>query len=223
MPKMVQYEQENEVAVITLDDGKANAFGFDMIAELNASLDRASSEARAVVFTGRAGILSGGFDLKVVQGDDAAAAKKLTTLGGRLMMRVYGHPQPVVMAATGHAIALGAFFLLAADHRLSADNDSKIGLNEASIGAPLPEFALTLTRDRLSKRHVARAALGATMFSPSEAVDAGFLDEVVAADNLRKSALEHAMKLAAYNGQIYAQIKMGLRGESIAKVEATLA
>lgn len=59
--------------------------------------------------------------------------------------------------------------------------------------------------------------------SRSEAVDVGFLDEVVAADDLRKSALEHAMKLGAYNEKIYAQIKLGLRGESIAKVEATLA
>ena len=174
MPEIVTYALENNIAVITLDDGKANAFGDSMITEVGAALDLASSEARAIVFTGRTGILSGGFDLKVVQGGDAEAAAVLGKRGGRLLMRIYGHPQPVVVAATGHAIALGALFLLTGDYRIGADGAFKIGLNEAAIGAPLPEFALALAVDRLSKRHLSRVALGATLYSPAEATEAGF-------------------------------------------------
>lgn len=218
----VSYELEDDVAVITLDDGKRNAFGFEMIAGVNAALDRATSEARAIVFTGRPGALSAGFDLKVIMGDDVAATMELGKLGGRLMMRIYGQPQPVVVAATGHSIALGALFLLTADLRIGADGDFKVGLNEAAIGVPLPEFAFALVRDRLSKRHTARAVLGGTLYSPAEAVDVGYLDEIAPVDELRKTALEHATKLASYKNKSYAQIKRGIRGATIDAVAPTL-
>ena len=222
MTDLASYELNDQIAVITLDDGKANAFGPNMIGAVNAMLDRAASEAKVVLFTGRPGIFSGGFDLKVIRGGDPQAAHAMRLGGTRLMMRLYGLPQPLVIAAPGHAIALGAFCLLTADYRVGVDGAFNIGLNETAIGMSLPPFGLMLARERLSKRYLARAAIGATLFGPSEAKDAGFLDEVVAAEDLLETALAAARRLAELDGAAYAAVKDGLRSEAIAAVLAGL-
>ena len=218
MTELARYELVDHVAVVTMDDGKANAFGPNMIAAVNGLLDRAEEQAKAVVLTGRPGIFSGGFDLKVIRGGDPVAGRAMSLAGARLMMRLYGLPLPVVVAVPGHAIALGAFCLLTADYRVGTDGDFRIGLNETAIGMSLPPFGLMLAKERLSKRHLARAALAATMFSPQEAKDAGFLDNVVAAEDLRESALGAARSLVNLDGVAYAAVKQGLRGASIAEV-----
>lgn len=222
MTELATYKLVDEIAVVTLNDGKANAFSPGMSDSVNKCLDQAEQEAKAVVLTGRDGIFSGGFDLRVIRGDDPQAAVDMRLKGTRLMMRLYGFPLPTVIAATGHAIALGAFCLLTADYRIGSNGDFRIGLNETSIGMSLPPFALMLAKERLSKRYLTRAAIAATMFSPSEAKEAGFLDEVVPAENVMDSALEAAASYIALDGSAYAAVKQGLRGDSIAGVLAGL-
>ena len=218
MPDLATYELVDQIAVVTMDDGKANAFSPDMIATVNDLLDQAESEAKAVVLTGRDGIYSGGFDLRVIRGDDPQAAVDMRLGGTRLMMRLYGLPLPLVIAASGHAIALGAFCLLTADYRIGTTGDFRVGLNETSIGMSLPPFGLMLTRERLSKRYLTRATMAATMFTPEEAKDAGFLDAVVPKDDLRQTALDVASSYLALDGAAYASVKQALRGESIAAI-----
>ena len=222
MIELTRYEQVGDVALISMDDGKANAFGPPMIAAVDAALDRAAEDAKAVVLTGRPGMLSGGFDLNVIRGGDATQARAQSLAGARLMMRLYGWPQPLVVAAPGHAIALGAFCLLTGDHRLAADGGFRIGLNEVAIGATLPPFAWLLAKDRLSKRYLAQATLTAKIYDPNGARDAGFLDEVVPPDKLRDVALEHARQLAELDANAYAGMKQGLRNESIDVILAGL-
>lgn len=218
MPDHGTYEIVDDVAVLSMDDGKANAFSPDMIATVNRLLDRAENEAKAVVLTGRDGIYSGGFDLRVIRGDDPQAAVDMRLGGTRLMMRLYGLPLPLVIAASGHAIALGAFCLLTGDYRIGTAGDFRIGLNETSIGMSLPPFGLMLARERLSKRYLTRATMAATMFSSAEAKDAGFLDEVVPKEDLTETALDVASSYLSLDGAAYASVKQGLRGESIAAV-----
>lgn len=90
---MIEYSQQQDVAVLTIDDGKANAVGHAFIDAMNRALDRAEKEAKAVLVTGRAGVFSGGFDLKEFQkGADATMA--LVNKGAHLLLRVFSHPNP---------------------------------------------------------------------------------------------------------------------------------
>ncbi|MYA15683.1 MAG: crotonase/enoyl-CoA hydratase family protein [Gammaproteobacteria bacterium] len=218
MSEITTYELIDHVAVIVMNDGKANAFGPNMIAAVNEQLDRAEAEAKAAVVAGRPGLFSGGFDLRVIRGDDPEASRDMTLGGARLMMRLYGHPQPLVIAATGHAVALGAFCLLTGDYRLGTDGDFRIQLNETAIGMSLPPFGLMLAKERLSKRYLSRATIAATMFSPAEATDAGFLDEVVGADAILETAQKRARAMVELDGVAYAAVKQSLRGPSISDV-----
>lgn len=198
-----------------LDDGKANALSFDMIAALDAALDDAESDddVRAVVLHGRPGKFSAGFDLGVMLGDDMSAVIELVADGGALVHRLYGSSVPVVAASTGHALAAGALVLLGCDVRVASDVDAKVGLNEVAIKMVLPDWALTIAIDRLSKRHLQRALANARITTPRDAVDVGFVDEVVAEADLLERAITVAEELAAtLDPSAYARTVRAIRG-----------
>ena len=193
----IGFEMHGDVAVIRMDDDKANAFGHDAIAGVNAGLDRAQAEAGAVVLVGRDGKFSAGFDLSIMAGDDQAARAELLGEGARLCHRLYTHRQPVVAAVTGHALALGALIVASCDLRIGAEGPFKLGTNEVAIGMALPRFGVELARDRLSKRHFTAAVQWATIYDPAGAVEAGWLDRVVPADQVESAALDAATQAAA--------------------------
>ena len=117
----VNYELNESVATIRLDDGKVNVLGPSMQAAINEALDRAEKDdAKAVVLAGNHRVFSGGFDLSVFQSGDAQAALGMLAGGFELAVRCLTFPKPVIMAATGPAIAMGSFLLLSGDHRVGA-------------------------------------------------------------------------------------------------------
>ncbi len=217
------YRLDGEIAVITLDDGKANAIGHDLIAQLHGLLDRASSEARAVVICGRPGRFSAGFDLAVMN-ESVEAVRELVSAGAELLARLYGFGLPTLAACTGHALAAGALLLLATDVRIGADVPAKIGLNEVAIGMQLPIFGVELARERLASPAVFNeSVLQARIYDPAEAVGAGYLDQVVPAEGLLEEALSQARRLAAFRSGAYAATKLNARRAVIDRIRSTLA
>lgn len=211
MTDPVQLTIEEGVAVVRLDDGKANAISHTLIEQLHAALDRADAEATAVAFVGREGKFSAGFDLSVMtQGADAT--RGLVRAGGELLMRVFTHPQPTVAAVTGHALAAGAMLCLACDTRIgSADLPAKIGLTETAIGMGLPWYGVRLGEARLSVRHRQRSVLQAEIYDMVGALDAGYLDELVAADAVAATAIDRARQLGQLPRGAYSFTKGRLR------------
>ncbi len=210
------------IAVLAIDDGKANALSSAVISSLQAGLDRAESEARAVLLAGRPGRLCGGFDLSVMRsGDDALRA--LVGEGAELLMRLFSFPRPVVVACTGHAVAAGALLLLAGDLRIGVLGDFKIGLNEVSIGMPLPLFATELARHRLTQRHQIRATLLSELFNPPGAVEAGYLDQVVEPDTLLDHAMRETQRLSQLSDPAFRQTRERLLGSTVNEIRRTLA
>ena len=222
MTDAVQYELSDDVAVLRIDDGKVNALGPPVIGALNVGLDRAEKESKAVLIAGRPGRFSAGFDLGVLRSGDAGTAAELVTSGARLAVRIARHPGPVVVACTGHALAMGAVLLVAADLRIGATGDFKIGFNEVAIGMTTPVFLMELARDRLSKRHFLRATVQAEIYAPETAVDAGFLDRVTEPDDLVGAAQREAQRLAELPGPIFCATRARARASILDHIEATL-
>lgn len=222
MNDYARYSQEGPVAIITLDDGKANALGHDMITAINAALDRAEAEAQAVVLMGRPGRFCAGFDLRVLT-KGRAAAEPLVRAGAALFVRLYGLRLPVVAACTGHALAGGALLLLVCDARIGVEGAFKLGLNEVAIGIPLPVLVRRLAEDRIDTRRRVEATLLATVYEPTGARDVGYLDEVVADEPaLAARALARARELSRLPPRAFAQSKASVRGTSIEQITAAL-
>ncbi|HKA87553.1 MAG TPA: crotonase/enoyl-CoA hydratase family protein [Haliangiales bacterium] len=210
----VTYQLSESIATITLDDGKKNALSLETFAELGAAFDRAAADGAAVVLTGREGAFSAGFDLRELGGGGAQAAR-LVLAGFDLAARVFAFPAPVVVACTGHAIAMGLFLALTGDYRLGAAGPYKLGANETAIGLVLPAFAMELCRHRLAPTHFHRAVVLAEMFAPEGAVAAGILDRVVAPAELPGAARALAAQATALPRAVFAATKLRARAPAI--------
>lgn len=183
MTNHVTYTLNDGVATIAMDDGKANALSTAMLTNLDAAFDKAEADDAIVVLTGRDGIFSGGFDLKEM-GKGPQDALVLTSLGSKLARRIMAFPRPVIMVATGHTIAMGAFLALACDYRIIADGAYKVGLNETLIGMTMHNFGIEMGRYHLAKNYFNRCVINAEIFSPKGAMHAGFFDKVIPAEQL---------------------------------------
>jgi enoyl-CoA hydratase len=212
---------DDGVAIVRLDDGKANALSMAVIGGLHDALDKAAADASAVCLAGNGKALCAGFDLSVMRGGIEGMVE-LVRSGGELLMRLYGHPQPTVAAVTGHALAAGALLVLACDTRVSGDAPAKIGLNEVAIGMTLPAFAVEMARDRLSKRYLTRATVEAEIFSPEGALAAGYVDMIVAADECERTAIDVARRLGQLDAAAYGGTKKALRQATIDRIMPTL-
>jgi len=220
--EVLSYGRDGDVAVLRLDDGKANALGHGTVAALAGALDRAEADGAAVLLVGRPGRLSAGFDLATMRAGPAAV-RELVGAGAELPLRLYEHPGPTVVACTGHALAAGALLLAAADTRVGTRGDYRIGLNEVAIGMTLPLFGVELARDRLSPRHFTAAVIQSRIDGPDAAVETGWLDEVVEAEAVEARARDRAAELARLPRAAYAGTKRQSRRSVAERIRATLA
>lgn len=209
MADLVSYALSEGVATLAMDDGKVNAMSIPMLGALHAAFDRAESDGAVVLLSGRPGMFSAGFDLKVFpQGREATLT--MLRLGATLAERILSFPRPVVTACTGHAYPAGAFLMLSADRRLGAAGPFRIGMNEVAIGLTVPHFAVEIARHRLAPAYFQRTVTG-DLYGPEEAVAAGFLDEVVPAEALAERSRAVAEGLCAIDADAHAATKLRVR------------
>lgn len=222
MTELATYELNDRIATIAMDDGKVNAFSVPMLKAVHAAFDQAERDGAIVILTGREGYFSAGFDLKVFAGGDVEQVIEMLTLGATLAERILGFESPVITACPGHTVAAGAFTALAADLRIGTDGPFKIGLNEVKIGLTVPWFVIELARQRLNPAHFNRAVVSATMYDPAEAVAAGFLDEIVPANELRAASLAAAANLAELNPQAHTATKLRARADALKAIRSAI-
>lgn len=222
MSELVAYSLEDGIATLTLNNGKVNAFSHELIADFNRGLDQAEAAGAVVIVTGQPGILSGGYDLKVMMSGPQNAIN-LVAEGSTLARRMLAHPQPIIVACSGHAVAKGAFVLLSADYRIGVEGPFTIGLNEVKIGMTMHHVGIAIARDRLTPPAFQRAVINAEMFTPQGALQAGFLDQVVAPEHLHSAAAEMAQQLKKLNMTAHKNTKRKLRKPLLDALDAAIA
>jgi len=216
---LVSYLLDDGIATITMDDGKVNALSPAMQAELNSALDRAEADHAVVLLSGRDGVFSAGFDLRVIRGggNDAGA---MVHGGFDLAHRLLSFPTPVVVACTGHAIAMGLFLLLSGDYRVGASGPYKLMANEVAIGMTLPRAAIEILRQRVAPAQLNRAAILAEAFTPADAVEGGFVDQVVDPLEVLTTAREMALALSKLDMAAYTATKQRVREQTLNAIRA---
>ncbi len=210
MSQVVTFTEEDKYSLITLDDGKVNAVSFALLEQLHAALDQAEAAGKVVVVAGRPGKFSAGFDLSVMgQGGDKLL--ELVGSGAQLARRFLEFPTPVVLAVTGHALAMGAILLMTADYRIGTAGAYKLGLNEVAIGMTMPCFGVEIARARLDPAHFELSVSCAQLYDADGAVEAGYLDEAVDVDQLMSRSIAMAEQLAGLDMVAHKQTKARVR------------
>jgi len=221
MTTRATYDLSDSIATITMDDGKVNALSLPMLAELNAAFDQAAKDQAIVILAGRPGVFSAGFDLPTLTGGGPDGPRLLRT-GFELSERMLSFRMPIVIACSGHALAMGSFLLLSGDYRIGADGAFKIGANEVAIGMVMPATAIEICRQRLSPQYLSRAVNNAEIFSPAGALSAGWLDQCVAPEELPAAARDRALALAKLNLQAHAWTKLRLRDHALTAIHEAI-
>ncbi len=221
MSQIVQFAEEEKYSLITLDDGKANAVSFVMLDQLNSALDQAEEAGKVVVITGRPGKFSAGFDLSVM-GQGGEQVMKLVSGGADFAKRILQFPTPVVLAVTGHALAMGGIMLMTADYRIGIAGDYKLGLNEVAIGMSMPRFGVEIARSRLAPTHFELSVNCAYLYDAEGAVESGYLDEAVDSGQLMYRAVAIAEQLSGLNMEAHKNTKSRVRAPLLRALEEAM-
>ena len=210
MSQFTSYQEEEKYVIITLKNGKANAISAEVIDELNKHLDKAEADKKVVILTGTEGMFSAGYDLKTMT-KSPKDATQLVTQGSTLALRMLSFPMPIIVASTGHSLAKGAFLLLCADYRIGTEGAFKIGLNEVAIGMTMHNAGITIAKARLAPVFFERSVNNAEIYTPSDAITAGFLDKITTTEAILPTATKVALMFSQIDLKAHAKTKLKLR------------
>lgn len=192
------------VSILRFDHPPVNALDLDVLDDVIVTMRGLDGP---VVITGGGRCFSAGVDLRAIVDGGADYTDRFMTSLSAAFLAVFDHPAPVVAAINGHAIAGGCVFAMAADIRLMSAGT--IGLTELAVGAMFPMAALEICRYAMGPS-ATQAALGAGTVDVSAAAALGWIDEVVAAEELLPRATALARELGEYAPAAYAMTKQQL-------------
>lgn len=219
--ELVKTKLKDGVAILQIDDGKRNALSPDVLKAIYSALDQAQAQKAAVVLTGREGVFSAGFDLKVL-GRGGPKALGMLRAGFALTARVMAYPYPVVCACSGHCMAMGVFLMLSTDYVIGCRGDFKIAANEVALGLTMPRVACAVLEQRLRPAAFQRAVTLSEQFTPETGRAAGFLDELVAEEALLNQAEAKARELIELDQAAHAASKKRIRKATIRKIKRSI-
>lgn len=215
----VRTHDDDGLLVVTLDDGDKNALVPDTFQAVIGALDDHAGDA--VLLTGRPGILTAGLNVKWMAANGRDGVHRLLVDFGRCLMRLWTDPRPTVCAATGHAIAAGSMVAMACDHGVAAEG-GYWGLTETQIDFEVPRFGLALAAANLRTDRREDLILPGARIDAAAAAEAGFVDEVVAPDEVLPRATVRARELMELPARAYAGTKARLRQQAADEVLAGL-
>lgn len=188
---MIEITHHGHVLEIRLARPPVNALSPELLEMIAASVRSAPGEgAEAIVLSGRPGMFSAGLDVPLlIQLDRTELLHAFDCLFGA-MEALAACPVPVAAAITGHSPAGGAVLAMSCDHRVMADGDFRIGLTEVQVGIPLPRSIVRVATLIVGHRRAEEICVPGLSMSPTQAKDVGFVNKLVAIDEVVPSAVQ---------------------------------
>jgi methylglutaconyl-CoA hydratase len=199
---LVLYEVRESAAVLTLHrPDRRNALSRALIAALDDAVSRAAADpaARSLVLTGAGPVFCAGMDLAELQESLSAGAQETPVWDdalrlGRVYDRLYTLGKPTIAAVNGAAVAGGAGLVSVCDLALSVPQ-AKFGYPEVRRGLVAAMVMPHLMR-HVGERTARYLLLTGELIDAEQARQAGFLNAVVAPDDLLATAGAWARSLA---------------------------
>lgn len=218
---MIERKDSDEVVVLQMVYGKANALDFELCKTLVETLDQLEAhDKRPVVITGNGGIFSAGVDLFRVVNEGKEYLNAFLPMLLDAFTRLFEFPRPLVAAVNGHAIAGGCVVACACDYRIASSGPGRIGVPELLVGVPFPTVALEILRFSIGNAHLQEAVFTGGTYAVDEAWRRGFVDEIVDQDELFEVALQRARHLASIPERSYALSKRQLHQPVVSRISA---
>jgi enoyl-CoA hydratase len=210
----IRCEQLNQILVVKLARGKANALAAPMVEELNAVIDEAAGDTGirgVVVASDCPGFFCAGFDIHEVFEYDRNSMTLFSARFIDLYESIYLLPKPVVAAISGHAYAGGAMLAVACDLRIMATEAADFALNEINLGLMLPPGFIRMLVGVVGPGAAREIVLSGNPVGPGRALEIGLVSEVVDLSCIRQRAVELCSSLAKKPGAAFVANKRALR------------
>lgn len=217
MEPAIHTEHRDDVRVLRMEFGSANALSPETCAAVSAALD---ADPAPTVLTGEGSVFSAGLNLIALEPLEREAMERFIEAFSVMMVRALAAPYPLVAAVNGHAVAGGCVLAMACDHRIGVAGDYKIGMNEIAIGLTLPAIVTEILRGKLTADHAHDVILGGALYAPEAALDVGLIDHLVSSpEEAVERACHEATELyrsprefAAMKGSLVSPIVERFRG-----------
>jgi enoyl-CoA hydratase len=214
---MIERSVHDGILTMRLAHGKASALDVEILEAFSRELD-ATTDARAVILTGTGSIFSAGVDLFRLTAEGTEYLRRFLALLSELLVKLFSYPKPVIAAVNGHAIAGGCILVLAADYRLMAEGEGRIGVPELLVGVPFPTVPLEVVRFVVPADHIQSLIYMGRTLLPRDALAQGLLDEVVDPDALDERAQRVAHQFAAIPPEAFRLTKQYLRAAALERM-----
>jgi 3-hydroxyacyl-CoA dehydrogenase len=193
MYPLIDYSQDNELALIGLSRAPVNAIGHTLRCELQAVFRQASADpaVKAVVVYGRGLPFCAGADIAEFGTPDFTATPGLP----ELLIELASSAKPIVAAVGGLALGGGLELALACGYRI-VEPKARLGFPEITLGL-LPGAGGTQLLPRMvGAEKAVELILAGQLLNAQSALELGIVDRLAgAADNLLDSACAFAREL----------------------------
>ncbi|MGW1729028.1 enoyl-CoA hydratase-related protein [Streptomyces sp. NPDC002306] len=197
---MPTLDRHDNVFVLDLGDGE-NRFHPAWLASISAALDEVEKAEgpRALVTTATGKFYSNGLDLDWLFAHADRHQDYVVSVHA-LLARMLSLPVVTVAALQGHTFAAGAMLSLAHDFRVMRADRGYWCLPEADINIPFTPGMAALIQARLTPQTAHWAMLTARRYGGNDAATVGIVDQAVAEDAVRTTAVELAQAQAGKAG-----------------------
>ena len=203
--ELVHYEEQDKIAILTLDDPPANTYTHEMMAQLDAAIVRArfADHIEVIVITGAGEkFFCAGANIGMLNSVTPGFKYCFCLHANETLNRLEHTPKLVIGALNGHTVGGGLEIAMATDMRIARKGAGKCGLPEVSLGV-LPGTGGTQRLVRIvgKAKAIELMAEGAT-FDFEKAAELGLVNEIIEADSrddFLAKVLEYAQQFTTPN------------------------
>jgi enoyl-CoA hydratase/carnithine racemase len=200
--KFVTLTVENNVGIITLNNPPLNVLNRNLLMDLDRVLDHLENdqEAKVIVLTGAGPAFAAGADIKAMPALNGDTGEQLALSGQAVFNKLENMDKVSIAAINGVALGGGLELAMSCDIRIISDK-AKVGQPEINLGI-IPGYGGTQRLARLiGKPRAKELILTGDTISAQEALALGIADKLTTADDLLRTALSLAGKIAS-KGQV---------------------
>lgn len=176
-------DETSGIGTITMGSPPVNSITVEFMESFISELDSAHNNPACkglILTSGVPRVFSGGLDILTMYKPDVDKARRFWYTFQRLWMDLYLSRLPTVAAINGAAPAGGTILACACDYRIMDNNEKlRMGLNETLLGIVAPWWTIKMFVATVGHREAEKALALGRLFSPSEALGVGLIDEAV--------------------------------------------
>jgi len=220
----IHIEYLENIAILQLNRGKANAINAEMVNELLDALItlKTNDKVKGVVLTGHGEFFSAGLDVIELYSYDEHEIAEFWKVFDRLSRRIVMFPKPIVAAITGHSPAGGCVLAIGCDYRVMAEGNYRIGLNEVAVGIVVPEPIFHMYSFLVGRGKAHQYLLEGKLHLPEEALACNLVNEIAPLNEVLNRAIAQLKVFMQYNSAVWTKSKMNFRSPLIPELAVML-